>query len=182
MTVHHQTNDPFENKTEEIELKEGEFICDVCDGTGKDPGYEYSYWPYSICPKCQGEKKLDWVSIATGVPKKIDPQHFHSSSGHGVTGCTQGHIHALNTSPSKMILDSGAVEIDNKSIKDYIQDVVAEKLAIEIDKHIMEALQNQEEQINKKRRKFFDNRIFSKFMFFRNFKQRVKDKKDKNII
>ena len=43
-----------------------EIICDRCKGLGF---VSAMYCPY-ICPKCQGEKKLDWISAITGVPPK----------------------------------------------------------------------------------------------------------------
>ena len=177
MTVH--------NQTEEIKLEEWEMICDVCNGTGENPQWSGGdWWSDSVCPKCQGEKKLDWVSVATGVAKKVDPWNSSGSSS-GIANHTHGNFMSIvgdcNVS-SKISIVADEIEIDSKPMSEYIQDMIASRFAEEIDKKVLEALQNQKEQIIKKRRKFFDNRFISKFLFFCNFKQRVQNKKDKNTI
>lgn len=171
--------DSGESGNSEIELKEGEFICDVCNGTGLDPKHESIEWYFKpTCPKCQGKKKLDWISIATGIPKEPDIVYGASSSS---SFSLPGHLHTcLNTniSPGTIELDAESVNINGVTFKEYIQDELAQYLANEIDKRVVEALKKEKEQKPKKWRKFFDNRIFSKFMFFNNFKQRIKSKKD----
>lgn len=42
-------------------LKEGEVICNKCNGKGQ---YSYSDSVAIWCSKCQGEGKLDWISNA----------------------------------------------------------------------------------------------------------------------
>jgi hypothetical protein len=204
--THHHTNpckypDPLtEIIPGEIKLEEGEIICNECDGKGIDTHGFFSM----VCPKCQGEKKLDWISAATGVAPKPNPSDSSpSSSGYGIpsytysygtsgvlsnTGIAPSHNHTIDQNyHSKVILDEDDVYINDKSIKEYISDAVitelSQKLANTIDKEILETYIKQTEQtLNTKRRKLFGNRIFSKLLFFFNFKQRFKNKKDKNII
>jgi len=51
---------------EKIELKEGEVICNKCNGKGTKDGI----W---LCDKCSGEGKVDWVNNAI-------KREFHMSS------------------------------------------------------------------------------------------------------
>ena len=62
---------------DEIVLKEDEIICDRCKGSGYEPGYDPSRVIRLTCQKCQGERKLDWISAITGVPPK---QYYSGSS------------------------------------------------------------------------------------------------------
>lgn len=48
-----------------FELKEGEYECSECNGTGK-AGIPY------LCPRCQGAGKLDWIENIVGKPPKDD--------------------------------------------------------------------------------------------------------------
>lgn len=153
----------------EIILNDGEMICDACGGTGWDKEGLTAWGGRKICHKCQGERKLDWVSKITGVPEK-DYTGIDSS----------GSISTLSRTSTALSLDKDVL-INDKPIEKYIKDVVveklSEKLAERIDEQIIEAMTKHIEQNNKKRRKFFDNRIFSKLMLFCNFKQASKNKK-----
>ncbi len=130
-----------------VELKEGEIICNKCNGTGTNTDSNPSgyVWP-NVCSKCQGEKKLDWISAATGVaPKEVSS---FSSSGHGSSsshGNISGHTHHMpnhihthpisnnySTDYSKMVLSEEQVEIRGQPIREYVAGIVAEKLAEEI--------------------------------------------------
>ncbi len=53
------------------DLEEGEVICNKCEGGGSWPGkfLELEQATWSICPKCQGVGKLDWVERVTGKPR-----------------------------------------------------------------------------------------------------------------
>jgi len=46
-----------------------EYICDVCNGTGKifDELDKSGSVSWTICNKCQGEKKLNWLENIFGV-------------------------------------------------------------------------------------------------------------------
>lgn len=61
-----------------MKLKEGEYICDKCNGRGNIPTRN----PDVVikCPKCFGKQKLDWIENVVGVTKlkgKIDvPQEW----------------------------------------------------------------------------------------------------------
>lgn len=181
-----ETGESGKSILSESDLKEGEFLCDVCNGTGQDPNQvDNGYFWTPVCPKCQGEKKLDWVSIATGIkPKEYNYGGLSSSSGcsGNMFGGTSGSAISTNLISSKLNLNSDVVEVDGKGFQDYIMNLVAEHVAVELDKQILEIFNNTKEQKTKKRRGFFDNRIFSKLLFYCNFKQRVKNKKDKTTL
>ena len=53
----------------EIDEDAGEILCDVCEGRGSIPD-EYNPNFSSICWKCQGDGKVDWLSHITGKPVK----------------------------------------------------------------------------------------------------------------
>lgn len=172
---------------EEIELQEGETICDKCEGTGMNSDNNMVYFP-NVCQKCQGEKKLDWISRATGVAPKEEPYSMfnNGTSGYSLASSSGGyhgpsHNHTINSpnlTSSKISISADQLEINGEPLNEYIAAILAEELSKKIDEEIIEAYIAQKEQTNKKRRKLFDNRIFSKLLFFRNFKQRVKNKKD----
>jgi len=67
-------------QVDEVILEEGEIICNKCEGSGYiSVGSNF----YQLCPKCQGEKKLDWISAITGVASKLSAScgsHGSSSS------------------------------------------------------------------------------------------------------
>lgn len=52
-----------------MELKKGEVICDMCNGTGIVDNKSGIYSNFRMylskvnCPKCQGSGKLDWIEI-----------------------------------------------------------------------------------------------------------------------
>jgi len=64
-----------------LDIQDGEFLCDKCEGIGTIPyessGYVQSQnasWEVAVvCPKCQGDKKVDWVSNITGKPQRYFP-------------------------------------------------------------------------------------------------------------
>jgi len=45
----------------DIELKEGEIICDNCHGNTKQYGESVT-----VCTKCWGTGKLDWIDLCVG--------------------------------------------------------------------------------------------------------------------
>ena len=53
-----------------IDESSGEVLCDVCKGTGCLSSKLQPNTTASICWKCQGDGKLDWLSFITGKPKK----------------------------------------------------------------------------------------------------------------
>ena len=72
-----------------MELKEelGETICDRCDGTGvvyTSKSIRYIRNSESkhvkVCPKCLGEKKLDWVEVVTGK-KTLEVEIWYAPAG-----------------------------------------------------------------------------------------------------
>ena len=64
----------------EIDEDAGEILCDVCEGRGCVAS-EYDPNLSSVCWKCQGDGKLDWLSFITGKPVKM------SASSSGTSGC-----------------------------------------------------------------------------------------------
>lgn len=57
----------------EQDLKEGEVICNKCEGGGSWPQkfLELENPAWVRCPKCQGCGKLDWIEAVVGKPKTI---------------------------------------------------------------------------------------------------------------
>lgn len=53
-----------------MKLKEGELICDKCNGTGYVVEEERKRRRHPWCPKCHGFKKVDWVSNAIWKEEK----------------------------------------------------------------------------------------------------------------
>ncbi len=68
-----------ENKIDYLDnLDETEMICDKCNGKGIiPPKLNSNAWP-SICTKCQGDGKVDWISNIMGKPR--NPQIYDTSS------------------------------------------------------------------------------------------------------
>ncbi len=52
------------------ELKEGEVICDKCNGSGvirtTEQRGKHFYPIKTFCEKCHGDGKLDWIENVTG--------------------------------------------------------------------------------------------------------------------
>ncbi len=46
-----------------LHLEEWEMLCDMCKGSGDDPS---SKTFTTICPKCQGAGKVDWLENILG--------------------------------------------------------------------------------------------------------------------
>lgn len=53
-----------------MKLKEGEVLCDKCNGTGLEPDRQNR--PLRVrCPKCRGVKKVDWISNIIGLKPEV---------------------------------------------------------------------------------------------------------------
>jgi len=155
--------------TPTIVLKKGETICDRCNGSGYDPKGDDSQFFRIICQKCQGEKKVDWISNITGIKEKeLPPGNIYTQ---------QYDISSLTAA-----FDSDSVMIDDKPLKEYIREVLASELAERIDEEILRMFKEEREQNNKGWRQIFDNGIISKLMFFDYFKQKNKNKKNPSTI
>jgi len=50
-----------------MKLKDGEYLCDKCNGRGSLPTRNPDV--VTKCPKCHGKKKLDWIENVIGVTK-----------------------------------------------------------------------------------------------------------------
>ena len=67
----------------ESDLEEGEVICNKCNGKRKIETDKPKWWQLrlteveSLCPKCFGDGKLDWIENAVG---KKRPYWGHVSS------------------------------------------------------------------------------------------------------
>jgi len=60
-----------------LEIKDGEVICDRCDGEGKIETIkpdDYIAVYYIQCPKCRGIGKLDWIENIVGKQTQL---RFH---------------------------------------------------------------------------------------------------------
>lgn len=57
-------------KITKSDLKEGEVICNKCEGGGSWPQLfmKKEQAAYYRCPKCYGSGKLDWIENITGKP------------------------------------------------------------------------------------------------------------------
>jgi len=150
------TNHQHEIVGEKIKLEEGEIICDECEGRGIDSSYT-GYFPVP-CQKCQGEKKLDWVSKITGVAPKIVNSYF-SGTSFGYSGSsfcgTSGGYQATSGYSSPSHTHTAPIS-------------AVQAVASKIDKEIIESYKVVTEQKNKTWRKIFGNRIISKLLFFCN--------------
>jgi len=60
-----------------VDLKEGEVACPLCEGTGRTPEIQYLISPLfgeESCPKCKGCGKLDWIEMVVGKNEKTPSQ------------------------------------------------------------------------------------------------------------
>lgn len=144
-------------------LLDGEVECVKCKGSGRLSSCQ-------ICDKCNGLGKLDWVSNAMEKPNHGMFIFMDSSSAIGST----------ITSAARIIVDD--IEIKGKSFEQAVSDIVAKKLAEEIDKQILEQLKNDVVLQPRKGGKNFGNRIFSKLMFYLNFKQKKQNKENQSTL
>ncbi len=152
-------------------LKEGELICDKCDGksgsvNGK-PSDSLTNAAWVRCSKCQGTGKVDWVENIVGKVQADD-----MFGGYSLGGTYSVGSDALNPN----------------GIHDDALDIWSKQIADEIDKEILESITNEVEQndiqVKKQMKKaatvfadmggVFDNRIISKFMLFFTTKPEVK--------
>jgi len=158
----------MEFEADEIVLKEGEKICDRCEGSGYEPKQCKAQWFRAVCKKCQGEKKVDWISNVTGVKEKDITLAAGDSSG-GFTSFSS-------------VVTSSEICIGNTPIREYIQEVAAKEVAKQVDTEILRILKEKEQQNNKGWRQIFDNGIIHKLMFFDYFKQKNKSKENPSTI
>jgi len=143
-----EKNKSMDTKRKQLEIDEslGELVCDVCGGRGVIPSEITETITYqSICWKCQGDGKVDWVSHITGKPQK--PMFgFASTSSFTASTPNGGHSH----------------------IYDDAIDAMAHNLAAKIDEEIIDKILNGDNKHIKyynQEVKQFDNGIVSKFMF-----------------
>lgn len=72
----------------ESDLEEGEVICNKCNGKRQIKTDKPKWWQLrlaeieSLCPKCFGDGKLDWIENAVG---KKRPYWTHGSSGTSIS-------------------------------------------------------------------------------------------------
>jgi hypothetical protein len=65
----------------DVKLNEGDIICDVCKGWGRISG--------KLCPKCFGNRKLDWIENVLGVSCTTTTSVSSSSSCSTYTTITE---------------------------------------------------------------------------------------------
>lgn len=163
-----------------LKLKEGELVCDKCEGKGGNaynhPSDDLTKPEWVRCQKCQGTGKVDWIENIVG---KKPPEMFGSSSTSGSSGGTFAKMQS---------------DVDNAfNIPQHIIDSAAQRLAGEIDKEILETIRSDLEQNHNKMKTaaaimsemggtVFDNRIISKFMLFFATKPEVKAKENRSTI
>jgi len=112
----------------ESDLKEGEVICSKCEGRGSLPSKFNPYELASICPKCGGEGKVDWITNAMGE-KKREP--LYGSSSYGNMGISSSYNYCGSTSgaglpvvknPPAVIAGSIYVNGNTKTLNVYTGD------------------------------------------------------------
>lgn len=103
----------------QIELLEGEVLCDKCEGDNFS------------CQKCHGTGKLDWVENARGGKRPTGNIFIDSSAMYSST----------------LSMDPKNVQIGDKSLDDYIKDVLAKDLAERIDRMLLEQLTGKIESV-----------------------------------
>jgi len=123
-----QSNVKFEE--DEIVLKEGEKICDRCEGSGYEPKQCEAQWFRTVCKKCQGEKKVDWISNVTGVKEKDITLAAGDSSG-GFTSFSS-------------VVTTSEICVENTPIREYIQKVAAKEVAKQMDKELSRILKEKQ--------------------------------------
>lgn len=112
----------------DLKLEEGEIICDKCSGYGSYPlphklkNNELS----GLCPKCWGNKKVDWIENAMGV-QKPDLSFFDSSASISSSSITSDS------------LDS-SICINGVPLDDHIMNIMGQQIAEQVDKQIMAVL------------------------------------------
>jgi hypothetical protein len=110
-------------KCEDIVLQEGEMICDKCEGTGEGD----SNWVK--CKKCLGEGKVDWIENAMGGKPNKQPGFIFIDS-------------SSMMSSTLTVASAKDMKIGDLALDDYIKNVVAKKMAEEMDKILLEQLVN----------------------------------------
>jgi hypothetical protein len=75
----------------EIILEEGEVLCSSCKGRGYHPSKQNPDTMASVCRKCNGDRKIDWITNAMGIQKRPNlygssSYGFSSTSGYGIGG------------------------------------------------------------------------------------------------
>ena len=82
-------------KKAKLKLKFGEVICNECSGLGRKSGTN------SICEKCDGDGKLDWVENIVGKRKK--------------------QFDWLEEDVVKHLVNQMAKKIDEEIVKEYLE-------------------------------------------------------------
>ncbi len=137
-----------------LKLEEGEYICSECEGRGSHPSNQNPNTMASMCRKCQGAGKLDWIENIVGKPP--------ISSG--------------SSSSSSASMSSGRPSIQGIDGSSFISkedlDFMSKQIADSIDNEILESIRSVLEQKTNKIKAaanvfkkigglIFDNRIIS---------------------
>jgi len=102
-----------------LHLEEWEMLCNECNGSGDDPS---SKTFTTICPKCQGAGKVDWLENILGKKRILRTTFSHDD----------------------MVDSMSYMKIPNE-----IMDEMGKRIAEDIDKEILESIMVEVEQINK---------------------------------
>ena len=96
------------------ELQEDELVCDKCNGTGCIPSELNPNELASLCPKCQGDGYVDWISNITGKPDRYScgssSVSMSSTSGYGMAFIADQMAQDLADKIDKEILESVITE------------------------------------------------------------------------
>jgi len=96
----------------EVILKEGEIVCDKCDGKGS---LDVDSKTLKICPKCLGDKKVDWIENIMGKKSEV-----------------------FTIGPSSFTTEySSELYINEKPLDQHILDIMKEKISEEVEKQIL---------------------------------------------
>ena len=102
-----------------LHLEEWEMLCNECNGSGDDPS---SKTFTTVCPKCRGTGKVDWLENILGKKRILRATFSHDD----------------------MVDSMSYMRIPSETL-----DEMAKQIAEEIDKEIIESILQSAEQTNK---------------------------------
>lgn len=107
-------NKELPGKLTNLKLEEWEMVCNKCEGCG-------GTWIHTVCTKCQGKGKVDWVENIVGrKPESIDTSGSNNVSiGHKVGYCK-------TTGSDNIIIDALVQQLTNKIDQEIMETLVAE--------------------------------------------------------
>lgn len=109
------------NPLTETDLKEGEVLCDICNGYGYSV---HDHWGKMVCKKCNGEGKLDWIERIVGKKNEIQGWSGYTASS-GWSGCS-----GWTTGSSFYISGTGYADTSGYSTGNIVYDTKDNKLKV----------------------------------------------------